>query len=289
MDKIKEKLLDDFTRANKDRKEKLAKKFGFSCADEYKAHLEDKEYSKPEEVKEAKVEVLTDIVIAFDTTGSMGAYIDAVKTHVKDLIPTLFKNTNNLQISIIAFGDYCDITKKVTNIVTDDLGKAYQSIDLTENTKALIKFVDIARDTSGGDSPEFYGLVLHRILNNTKWRPNSNKSVLLIADDIDHGIGYKSAGFVNKFNYTIEAPLYKEAGIRVDTLSIHGTPWYKELSLITNGIYMEFKSANKTSQLLEGYTYARTGATASFTTSYNSVVSSGDEELIGVYKQLGTL
>jgi hypothetical protein len=39
MDKVKEKLLDDFKRANKVRKEKLAVKYGFGCASDYLMYL----------------------------------------------------------------------------------------------------------------------------------------------------------------------------------------------------------------------------------------------------------
>lgn len=35
---------------------------------------------------------MLDMVIAFDTTGSMSAYINAVKTHVKELVPKLFSS-----------------------------------------------------------------------------------------------------------------------------------------------------------------------------------------------------
>ena len=43
-----------------------------------------------------KVDGKLDMVIAFDTTGSMSKYIGAVKEHVKELIPKLFKQNPNL-------------------------------------------------------------------------------------------------------------------------------------------------------------------------------------------------
>lgn len=50
-----------------------------------------------------------DMVIAFDTTGSMAAYIDAVRQEVSELIPRLFKDNDDLRLGIVAFGDYCDM------------------------------------------------------------------------------------------------------------------------------------------------------------------------------------
>ena len=42
-----------------------------------------------------------DMVIAFDTTGSMLRYIGTVKEHVKELIPKLFKQNPDLRIGIV--------------------------------------------------------------------------------------------------------------------------------------------------------------------------------------------
>ena len=50
-----------------------------------------------------------DMVIAFDTTGSMAAYIGAVRKEVSELAPRLFKDNENLRLGIVAFGDYCDM------------------------------------------------------------------------------------------------------------------------------------------------------------------------------------
>lgn len=76
-----------------------------------------------------------DMVIAFDTTGSMAAYIDDVRHQVADMIPRLFKDNENLRLGIVAFGDYCDMTNK------DTFGDAYQCIPLTDNENDIIKFV----------------------------------------------------------------------------------------------------------------------------------------------------
>lgn len=43
---------------------------------------------------------MLDMVIAFDTTGSMCAYIEAVKLNIKKLIPKLFEQNSNLRIGL---------------------------------------------------------------------------------------------------------------------------------------------------------------------------------------------
>ena len=49
-----------------------------------------------------------DMVIAFDTTGSMAQYIEDVRKQVAEMIPRLFKDNEDLRLGIVAFGDYCD-------------------------------------------------------------------------------------------------------------------------------------------------------------------------------------
>lgn len=62
-----------------------------------------------------------DMVIAFDTTGSMSAYIGAVRKEVSKLIPRLFKDNDDLRLGIVAFGDYCDMKN------AQEFGDAYRA------------------------------------------------------------------------------------------------------------------------------------------------------------------
>ena len=130
---------------------------------------------------------MLDMMIAFDTTGSMAQYIDAVRKDVAELIPQLFKDNEDLRLGIVAFGDYCDMIDAHT------FGDAYQCLPLTDNANDLIRFVVGSKDTSGGDWPEFYELVLRKIIDETPWREGSTRSVLLIADAVPHEIGYTYA------------------------------------------------------------------------------------------------
>lgn len=196
-----------------------------------------------------------DMVIAFDTTGSMASYIDAVKEHVKELIPKLFKQNPDLRIGIVAFGDYCDMPSK------DRFGKAYQVCELTDNENRLIEFITKAQNTSGGDGDEFYELVIKKIVEETNWREGSTKAVLLIADAEPHRVGYSYSDRVvnNQIDWREEAKKAAEKGIKFDTLTINKTGWYKELSSTTNGVSAPFSTSSKTSQLVEAAALARGG------------------------------
>lgn len=196
-----------------------------------------------------------DMVIAFDTTGSMRSYIDAVKEHVKVLIPKLFKQNPDLRVGIVAFGDYCDMPSK------DRFGKAYQVCPLIDNENELINFVTNAQNTSGGDGDEFYELVIKKIVEETNWREDSTKAVLLIADAVPHIVGYSCGDKVvnNQIDWKEEAKKAAEKGIKFDTLTIVDREWFKELSEVTNGINAPFKSSSKTSNLIEAAALARGG------------------------------
>lgn len=222
-----------------------------------------------------------DMVIAFDTTGSMAKYIDAVKEHVKELIPKLFKQNPNLRIGIVAFGDYCDMPSKY------NFGKAYQVCELTDDENKLIKFITNAQNTGGGDNDEFYELVIKKIVEETNWREDSTKAVLFIADANPHEVGYSYGNIVvnNQIDWREEAKKAAEKGIKFDTLTIYETKWYKELSSITNGVSAPFSTSSKTSQLVEAAALARGGekTRSLYKATMDSFEASGDTEMTAVY------
>lgn len=224
---------------------------------------------------------MLDMVIAFDTTGSMSRYIDSVKEHVKTLIPKLFKQNPDLRIGIVAFGDYCDMPSKY------EFGRAYQVCKLTDDENKLMKFIINAKDTSGGDGDEFYELVIKKIVEETNWREGSTKAVLLIADAEPHKVGYSWSNIVvnNQIDWREEAKKAAEKGIKFDTLTIDKIEWYKELSSITNGVSAPFSTSSKTSQLVEAAALARGGEKTRglYKATMDSFKASGDAEMTAVY------
>ena len=232
-------------------------------------------------VEPSTTDGMLDMVIAFDTTGSMSAYINAVKNHVKELVPKLFGSNPDLRIGIVAFGDYCDMKNK------DDFGKAYQVLDLTNDENKIIEFINNAQNTSGGDSDEFYELVIKKITEETSWREGSTKAVLLIADENPHSIGYTYKDRVknNQIDWKEEAKKASELGIKFDTMTIWAVGWYKELSAITNGISVPFSNSSKTSQVVEAAALSRGGTRtkALYEATMDSFVAMGDAEMTAVY------
>jgi len=194
-----------------------------------------------------------DMVIAFDTTGSMARYIGAVRKEVSKLIPQLFKDNEDLRLGIVAFGDYCDMNN------AHDFGDAYQCIAPTNNENELIKFVLNSKDTSGGDGPEFYELVIKKIVEETEWREGSTRAILLIADAQPHEIGYSFGNIIsgNQIDWRIEAHKAVDKKIKIDTVTITNEPWFKELSAMTDGVSVPFHSGYNTIRLLHASVCAR--------------------------------
>ena len=194
-----------------------------------------------------------DMVIAFDTTGSMAAYIGAVRKEVSELIPRLFKDNDDLRLGIVAFGDYCDMKNP------QEFGDAYQRIMPTNNENELVKFVMESKNTGGGDGDEFYELVIKRIVEETPWRENSTRVILLISDAAPHPVGYTYQDYVvnNQIDWRKEAEKAASMKIKIDTVTITDEPWYKELSKMTNGMSVPFESGEKTARLVEAATWSR--------------------------------
>ncbi|MBQ5826839.1 MAG: VWA domain-containing protein, partial [Bacteroidaceae bacterium] len=244
---------------------------------EGKVMKNDTEEKALEKIAPEKIGVL-DMVIAFDTTGSMAAYIEAVRQEVAELIPNLFKDNEDLRLGIVAFGDYCDMNN------AQDFGDAYQCLMPTNNENDIIKFVRESKDTSGGDGDEFYELVIKKIVGETPWREGSTRAILLISDADPHPLGYTYKDYVvgNQIDWRKEAQKAAEMKIKIDTVTIRETEWYKELSQMTNGISVPFASGHKTARLVEAATNARGSIKArmKFDKLYNSCV---DDECLSVF------
>ena len=84
------------------------------------------------------------------------------------------------------------------------------------NANDIIKFINQSKDTNGGDSDEFYELVIRKIVEETPWRDNSTKVILLISDAAPHPLGYTYQDYVvrNQIDWRIEARNASQKGIK---------------------------------------------------------------------------
>ncbi len=115
------------------------------------------------------------IVISFDTTGSMSPCIAEVKRNVEKITEKLFNEIPNLKMGIISHGDYCDRDNCIS------------ILDINDNIDVINNFIKNAKHTSGGDYPECYELVLRETVK-LSWdmEPDTIKCLVLIGDAPPH-------------------------------------------------------------------------------------------------------
>src|SRR5574344_1728474 len=82
---------------------------------------------------------------------------------------------------------------------------------------------------------------------------SSDMAWLVARDALPVTLCFALIFFLNVYWLTPEY-LFK---IKIDTLTITDTPWYKELSEMTNGVSVPFESGEKTARLVEAATMAR--------------------------------
>jgi len=161
----------------------------------------------------------SDIVVSFDTTGSMYPCITQVRRGVKSTVEELFDRIENLRIGIMAHGDYCD-------------RPAITALDLTDNKAAIIKFIENAPNTSGGDEDECYEEVLHRA-RQFEWTAGKKKALVMIGDCKPHKKGYTYGPHTAK-DWKNEAKMLVESGINIYPIQAlgrrHCTEFYQELA-----------------------------------------------------------
>lgn len=116
-----------------------------------------------------------DLLISFDTTGSMYPCISEVRTRVGEFVGQMFSSMPDLRIGIVSHGDYCDGEEDWLNFNP-----------FTNNPKVATRRVKDAPRTHGGDAPEAYEAVLQAARTQANWRVDAAKILVMIGDSIPH-------------------------------------------------------------------------------------------------------
>lgn len=189
---------------------------------------------------------MIDIVISFDTTGSMFPCLAEVRRKVSDFITTLFNDIPDLQIGIIAHGDYCDVTTYIT-----------EQYPLSSDKRELIRFVETVGRTNGGDADECYELVLNQV-RGFNWRSGATKAFVMIADADPHPVGYYIGYIINNLDWRNEAQQLVNDGVLiypVQALNHCRTGFYDALARISNTPHLRLSQFSNVTQLLTGIAY----------------------------------
>lgn len=114
-----------------------------------------------------------DIVIVFDSTGSMGGEIRQVKQQIRSIGGTLLKLVPKARISLCTYRDR-----------GDDF--VVRGLPLTDNISEVERFLADIEADGGGDEPEAVDEGLRWAITNNQFRANARKVILLFGDAPPH-------------------------------------------------------------------------------------------------------
>ena len=109
-----------------------------------------------------------DVVITFDSTGSMQGEIDQVKNQIQRLGSVLFDLVEKTRIGICTYRDFGD-------------GYVVDGLPLTDNLAEVVLYLEKIKAGGGGDEPEAVEEGL-RYATSQKFRDSARKIVLLFGD-----------------------------------------------------------------------------------------------------------
>jgi hypothetical protein len=203
---------------------------------------------KTDTVKEMKSNLggSSNVCLSFDTTGSMQPCIQQVRQKLRDLVESMTADLPGIKIGLIAHGDYCDGDNCI------------RSLDLTDNLERIMKFINEAPNTGGGDAPECYEFAL-QTAKNMSW-PKEGGSVILIGDDQPHEVN------PNNINWRHEVKEMLEKNIKVFPMQcLHRKSndpvnnFWEEISQISGTPLLMLESFNDSANTLEAVAYASAG------------------------------
>ncbi len=193
-----------------------------------------------------------DVLITFDTTGSMYPCLTQVRRTVRETVKRLFRDIPGLRVAIIAHGDYCDE------------GNPYvtSALDFSNDESRICRFIENVERTFGGDAPECYELVLNQA-RKLNWQAGKAKALVMIGDDVPHGPTYPQN--TKHIDWRNELELLLEAGIHVygvhcmPGIRRHSKSFYEEIARKTGGFYLTLDQFHTITDLLMAVCYKQSG------------------------------
>lgn len=191
-----------------------------------------------------------DVMVSFDTTGSMYPCLTQVRRNVEALVKRLMKDIPGIRIAIKAHGDYCDA------------GNPYvtKTLDFTTDEAKICTFVRNVEPTFGGDAPECYELVLHEA-RSASWSSGKKKVLVMIGDDVPHGPHEKQN--TKSLDWRNELGLLLEAGINVYAVQAlgrrHSTKFWQEVAEKTGGFHLELNQFRYVEDMIMAVCYKQDG------------------------------
>lgn len=230
--------------------------------------------------KDTATSEVIDVMISFDTTGSMGPCIQQVRKNTVALVERLFKDIPDLRIGIIAHGDYAD------------RGETYvtKMLDFSRDPKKITNFVKTCGNTCGYDEAECYELVLHEARTLASWEDGRNKVLVMIGDATPHPPSYHEN--TKRLDWKKECAALGRDGVSVYTVqclrySHRNDFFWKGMADITGGHHLILDKFENIRDLIKAVCYKQQSVEALET--FVRAVESGGRMTGGMSKVYSSL
>jgi hypothetical protein len=169
-----------------------------------------------------------EVVLSFDTTGSMYACLGVVRQSLSQLATELFNQFPAIRIGVIAHGDYCDADSTYVKKV----------LPFSNDVKQIVDWISNVGSSGGGDFPEAYELSLRTARTEFSWSAGSRKSLVLVGDAPPHEADYPLNK--DKIDWLSEAKKLGEDGVVIYAIQAlnysQSNHFYSTIASVTGGI-----------------------------------------------------
>lgn len=211
---------------------------------------------------------LVEVLVSFDTTGSMRHALHEVRAGINHLLTSLFRDVPNLRIGLLAHGDYCD-KENPKSYLTKQCG-------LTDDQEKLMSFVKTTGDTGGGDAPECYEYVLWSA-KNFRWTHGSKRVLVMIGDDLPHEPSYRENEM--RLNWRTELSDLAAMGVQVYGVQAggnhHAEHFWAQLGAVTGGYHLRLEEFTDVPNMIQGIARLAQGGKKALQAYSDHLVSSG--------------
>ena len=172
-----------------------------------------------------------EVVICWDTTGSMYPALTQVRRTVDSFVKKLLCDVKGVKIALMCHGDYKTICPYDAYDVT--------FLDFTTDERKLCDWVRDVKNTGGADFPECYEYAMQVARTKLSWTKSSSvhKALVMIGDAPPHTKAESPYGI----DWKDEARLLMEEHIRVYAVKAMDYPcsFWQDLAHLTNGFFLK--------------------------------------------------
>jgi len=211
-----------------------------------------------------------EIVFCFDTTTSMNAVIVEVRKKLLETVNRLMSEIPSIKIGVMALGDFCE-------------ERPLYILDLTNDVKKIVSFINAVKSTSGGDEPECYEYALHKA-KFLSWSSYTTKAFVMIGDSPPHPPYYTP----HHLNWVREADDLEALGVKIyGIVAIHEKYryFYQTISERTGGLCILFSRFDLITEMFLAICF-REASSAKYEQYKKEVKEKGGEGLDDIFADL---